>query len=336
MDNGENIACIAFGKNNAETPKLLPDRAFLLNELRRQGIKIVASKGERQAYNLEDGWVKAAELNIDESDKFYMGQPKELELGRIGVVHARCAKLGDLQDILPVVNRANVRKLGSDKLFAYNLLKDGTDLIPTYEFSDNLADRISSERVIQKPLDGTFARGVQLVSKEDIVFQERSIFQPYVDSRIPFPSTIKPIDHNEADRFNSLNTNRPKEVRIYGFLSGDNIEMFPVARAGAEGADFLSEDNWFFIDPDTLDPEIYDSSSNTFKEIAQKTGSVGIYGCIDKVYGSYDQEKPRWHTLELNLRTPYMIGSEHHSGVSKELRKLFARQISSIVKLSHN
>lgn len=158
------------------------------------------------------------------------------------------------------------------------------------------------------------------------------LLQPAYDFNLPLPATVQAYDKASQAQFEALSrADNPKEVRMYGFYIGGRAQLFPAARSRE-----CQADNWFFLDPDSLPERLYADSEKAFDRAADISQAGAIYGTLDYGYGQRQGHDPAWVAIEMNLRTPYLVGADQHVQVAHRLRAMFADQIYMATQLSKN
>lgn len=329
---------VLFAYNKGlHTSLMLPGRAALFSMLEERQLRPVVSTGAEEAFS-DEGSVSALEL-INES-----GEETTREIGRMAlheevkVIVNRADRSLKLSGLPPMINENATRSLGHRKWDMYTkVLEELGVAIPSHLIThdDATASFVAAcpgNQVIVKPQVGTFGKGIQPVDRRNFAtaFSENPdwdtthLVQPAYDVTQPFPSAIRPYDMQERERFESLNVaGVRKELRMYGFYAYGNVEVFPVARS------FINnEDNWFFVDPETIPEAVNDGAKAIIRKVAQVSGAAALYGAADYVYGHAGDQDNHWPVMEVNTRAPYIIGFEAHYDAAYKLHSMFADKIA--------
>ncbi|HSX05725.1 MAG TPA: hypothetical protein VLF69_04615, partial [Candidatus Saccharimonadales bacterium] len=256
-------------------------------------------------------------------------------LGR-SIKHQNLPQPGDLP---PMINENATRSLAHYKhranaeVLAPLGIGMPTVLVETPDHIASFTATHGAEEYIVKPNTGTFSRGVQRVAVGDLstIFSRQSdlygtqILQPAYNFSQPFPSCLRPYDAASAEEFEGWrNREVPKELRIYGFHAPGQTTVFPVARAlDVDG------DHWLFVDPESVPLHLLERTAMAVQRVADISGAIAVAGTVDYGFGTYNADDPDWRAIELNGRSPYLIGYAKHRGVADRLRTLFAAQIAA-------
>lgn len=322
---------------------LLPGKPELFSKLADRDIEAVVTLNGETSF--DDMSVEAHELVDDYSTRSIGNRA----LADTGVIINRLDRSFKkdlmpstwLDAQIPTINENELRSLAFRKHRMQEEVFKPLDLgIPT-KLVDSMVDAAvfmeenPSLYYIAKPTSGTFSKGIEKLNKDAVLsyFSDESrlgsvILQPAYDFSAPFEAAIKPYDTESRTMFDTwAHSNATKEFRMYGFYTHGTVDAFPVARAMQDG-----QDNWFFVDPETVPDELYDATRKVLARTAFITGSKAIYGALDIAYGSQDpSQDPSYNIVEFNGRMPYMIGYDKHAGVADVLRDRFADQIHDTV-----
>lgn len=329
---------ILFAYNTSTDPgTLLPDRQMVFGLLQDRDLRPVVSVGIKAGEEaFHDGQVDVGELVGP--DEVYSGLGTLALHEEIKVVVNRVDRTIKVSDLPPTINGGPTRSLGHWKMRAHEqVLVPAGIAIPTVrpatldEVEAFAAEQDCGE-YFMKPEIGRFGAGRSRVPAAEVLDAfaglpenkvGKMLLQPALDLTHPFPDSIKPFDDASREAFDACS--RPgltRELGMYCFYSNDTLALFPVGRVVAE------EDAWFFVDPDTVPEGLYDNTRDAMELVAQATDEPAFYGRLDYGYGTYGEFKdPSWSAIELNLRSPYMIGSDRHPDVARRLRVLLADQI---------
>jgi hypothetical protein len=317
----------------------LPGRFQLAEMLQQEGVRVAYSVGAEAAF---DGRVVEAYDSIE--DGLPAGGADHLALdGAVKVILNRADRSLKLRaqidadiPISPMFNANKVRSLGHYKDRNHTQILEPLGIaIPTALISERTdAERFLEEhphsKYIVKPNSGSGAKGVVTLQRQqvpeafasDTYLSKPHLLQPYYNLSRPLPTEIRPFDAGSAEEFaDAAASDKPKEVRMYGFYALGQILTFPVGRVVDNG------DSWFFIDPESVPEDVHDITRQGMALAAQHTGAKALYGTLDWAYGGASGEDPRWLAVETNLRSPYVIGFDKHPEVAARVHQQYAQTI---------
>jgi len=342
-----NTALFSYKVDALKPGGLLSGKPELFKKLEERDVTPLVTLNGESAFSGD-----AVEVNklITDSTVRSIGKESLQEVGIIVNRLDRSVKMDEMptpwQDSMPpIMNENALRSLVFRKHRVQNeVLKPlglgmPTRLIDSYLDIDAFLQEHPDSFYIVKPTSGTFSKGVKRVAASEVAdyISENQgfgklIIQPAYDFSLPFPDTVKPYDASSAEDFAALNNDRSmtKELRMYGFYSPEVTATFPVARAMKDGVD-----NWFFVDPDSLPPELEINVKKVMGRAAQLTGSRAIYAAYDVAYGNRENTDPEYQTVELNGRMPYLLGYDKHPGIADILRTHLANQIQQVTHLKN-
>jgi hypothetical protein len=336
--------CFAYRPEVLPPGSNLSGRPEIFEKLRSHDIDPVISLGAESAFS-GDG-LRVFDLATDPDEHVVVERAIAIDaLGLIVNRLDRSIRYAELPagTVLPtMINENATRSLAYRKtrvwadLFSPLNLGIPTQLVQSARGIDYFLARHPDRQVVVKPDAGTNSRGVQVVDRDDLhqIFQDnpdwmgKQILQPALDFTWPFPPGIRAYDRASQDAFESLN--QPgvrKELRIYGFHDPVTTTLFPVARA------FEGEEQWFFVDPETVPGPLYEAARLAISRAAELTDARAVYGAFDAGYGlppadpNVKDADPDWQAIEFNGKAPYLIGYDKHAGVADRLRDLFVNQI---------
>lgn len=244
-------------------------------------------------------------------------------------------------ELPPMINENTTRSLAWDKdnadkrLIAPVLgalgLRIPTQLITDAATAQAFMRTMSADRYVVKANNG-MGEGVVILDIQGITdWVDRSIgdpkpwiLQPAYDFTGPLPPYLKPYDGANTESFEGWSKSVfPKELRIYGMHSPENTQVFPVARALASG-----QDEWFFVDPDSVPPDLMEPARLLTSEAARITGAAALLGSFDFGYGPLmGKQGAGWRLIEFNGRSPYVLAADKHAGIAYVLREMLADTI---------
>ena len=319
----------------------LPGRSQLFNKLCERDILPVVSQQAEAA--IEGGAIQVHELLDDE--KGQIGAPRSVALANVGVIINRLdrsMKSGQIQrnDLLPPIINENAtrslafRKHRTDSEVLTPLgLSMPTTLVESAADIESFLEAQKALNIIVKPNSGTNSEGVTKLHRlavidhfvADTALYGEQIIQVAHDFSVPFPSALRAYDAASQEAFTGWSQSlNPKELRVYGFHSPAGTAVLPVARAIAAG-----QDNWFFVDPDSVPERVMEGTRAAMALTAKISGALAVYGTVDFGYGSDGINEPDWQAIELNGRMPYLLGYDKHPAIADDLRNCLANQIKA-------
>jgi hypothetical protein len=313
----------------------LPQLFSLLQD--RDVIPFISLEGE-QAFQ-EEG-INVHEMRVDASIVAAEGL---LQYGQAGTLINRLNRTLDYDRLPPsvelpsMINENASRDITNEKHAVYErVLRPFNIGIATMLLTPDVdvgqfIDENMSEFYMLKPNRGSGGKGLETIARDDLLrieaagFDGSMIIQPMYDFTGRLPAGLKQYDAASTDLFEDVKgSSASKELRVYGFHNAERTDVFAVGRAITEGTD-----DWFFIDPDTVEPDVFLKTQEAIRHTAHLTGALKMYGALDFGYGGLAGDENKWHAIELNSKQPYLIGYDKHAGVAHRLRSLFADQISS-------
>lgn len=337
-----NTVVFAHTKEKLPQNGLLPNKKELFSKLMDRDIRPVVSYTAENAFN--DSGVEVNDL-VSEEVTHSVGH---IALDEVGVIVNRLDRSfkEDLmpnawnESHIPISNENTMRSLVFKKHRVQNEVLEPLGLgMPSLLVDSPLGAALFMQKhpvdhYIVKPTSGTFSKGVERLSRDDVLAYISTsekvgsvIIQPAFDFTHPLPESMQPFDAASKDDFEMwAQSNVTKELRMYGFFDGNKTNVFPVGRAMKDG-----QDHWFFIDPETVPDKLTYDTERVISRAAHLTGSRAIYAALDIGYGnSRSNEAPDYHVVELNGRMPYMIGYDKHAGVADILRDTYADQLQIV------
>lgn len=322
---------------------LLPGKMELFDKIQARDINPVLSLNGESAFT--DGGVEVAELTSEYSYR----KSGSVALDEVGVIVNRLDRSMKQNELptswveadIPVVNNNELRSLVHRKHRFQNEILEPLDmgipslLVECLEDAASFVEAHDAAEYILKPTSGTFSKGVMRIKRDNVtsMFTDESllgktIIQPAYDFSQPFPETFRPYDEAAKTDFEHWSASTvTKELRMYGFYTSSQTDVFPVARAMRDG-----EDSWFFIDPESTPEELYTTTRTVLSRVAHLTGSQAIYGALDIGYGSSSRDtESDYHIVEFNGRMPYLVGYDKHADVADTVREMKADQVQRII-----
>lgn len=333
-----NTVLFAHPKEKLPEKTLLPGKIELFDMLRQRDMRPVLTFEGESAFNPVS--VEVHDLLAEDTTRA-AGSVALHETGVIVNRLDRSVRRDDMPDTwnesgIPVVNENELRSLvfRKHRVQAEVLEPLGvgmaSSLVDSPKAAVLFAHENPSDFYIAKPTSGTFSKGVDKIPADGLMdyFANpekcgKTLLQPAYDFTLALPLSVSAYDTASKEAFEYWSrSNATKELRMYGFLAGESVDLFPVARAIVKG-----EDNWFFLDPESLPENIYETTRQVLERSARLTGSKAIYAALDMGYGKLGNDDPDYHVIELNGRMPYLVGYDKHPEVAKTLRNKFADQL---------
>jgi hypothetical protein len=339
----KDTAVFAYPKDELPNPGLLPGKMNLFGKLRERGVTPLVSRRAETAF--DDSSIEAGVL-VAENEVRAVGRTALEQVGVIVNRLDRSIKKDRLaeavaSDLPPLINENELRSLVfrknrvQDEILADLGLGMPSVLLQSEDDVQKFVEANGEGEYFVKPNSGTFSKGIKRLDAADIhkhVASEESygktLLQPAYDFSGAFDASIRPLDARSREDFETFNVNgTTKELRMYGFLGPNGVDVYPVARSMKDA------DHWLFIDPESLPEKLYTDTKSVFQKAGQLTNSKAIYGALDIGYGARQGEVPDYHVVEFNGRAPYMIGFDKHPEVANTLRDMFADQIASLTEI---
>lgn len=338
-----NNVVFSYRKETLPQGGLLTGKPQLFEKIRERGVNPVVSLDGEAAFNPTG--LEANEL-LDETATRSIGHVALDQVGLIINRLDRSFKMDQMplpwqEEMPPVSNENQMRSLvfRKNRVQAEILEPLGlgmpTRLIENYLDIDAFMHDHPAEVYFTKPNSGTFSEGIQRLQPNEVgdYFSSqpdkfgKMILQPAYDFTAPLPAGLRPYDAESAEAFRGWGAaDVTKELRMYTFHSPEATNVFPVGRAMQGG-----QDNWFFVDPESVPDKLIDDTTRVIKSAAEKTGSRAVYAALDMAYGSVDGAENDYHIVELNGRMPYLVGYDKHEGVADTLRDYYADQIQQTI-----
>lgn len=333
-----NSVVFAYRKQALPEGGLLTGKPQLFDKIRERGVTPLVSLEAEAAFNPTG--LEVQEL-IGETTVRSIGHIALDQVNHIVNRLDRSFKMDQMpstwQEAMPPVSNENqMRSLVFRKNRVQSEILDPLDLgmptrlIENYLDIDAFMHDHPAATYFAKPNSGTFSKGVQRLQTNEVgnYFSQpdkfgKVILQPAYDFTAPLPPGLRPYDAASEEAFRGWSVaDVPKELRMYAFHSPEATTVFPVGRAMKDG-----EDNWFFVDPESVPDKLVEDTTRVIQSAAEKTGSRAVYAALDMAYGSVGDAGKDYHIVELNGRMPYLIGYDKHEGVADTLRDYYADQI---------
>ncbi len=253
----------------------------------------------------------------------------------------RVGLLANPEALPPIINENQTRSLAHRKIRAHSEvlqplgLSMPTALVTDSEDIDAFLSEQSATHLIVKPdsgQNGEYVHRVMRTAIHDLFAANqgfynpanRYVVQPAYNFTVPFPSGLRAYDMATREAFEaSSQSDKPKELRIYGFHSPAGTTTFPVGRL-VNGGDY-----WFFVDPESVPDHLLEGTAKAMNRVSTISGAAAVYGTVDFGFGSDGTNEQGWRAIELNARLPYLIGPDKHPGISKIVHSLLAEQITA-------
>jgi hypothetical protein len=333
--------CFAYAPEALKPDTRLPDRPELFAKLLARDLLGVVSIGAEAAFSGNELTIHT----LDDADTLSSGSAF-YNVDEVGVLVNRIDRsikvdtLADTVQLPPMINENAMRRLAWHKERVAEEVLDplhiGIATIAVESLTDAtlFVDQTAADTFMVKSRHGALGEGMQVIDRDQVVpyfadnndLYSKRVLQPAYDFSLPLPASLKPFDAASGEAFAGWGqSDKTKELRMYGFLSPESTAVYPAARVRHEG------DQWFFVDPESIPSQLMTKTQLAMQRAAMITGSRSIYGSVDYGYGSLDGQEPAWVAIELNGLAPYMIGYDKHRTVADKLRSLFADQIKATV-----
>lgn len=322
-----------------------PELALALKE---QGLDAVFTRGAG-ALDLESDRATILQPTIEKIDgKFVVTvEPAQISLSAISAFRNTSKPISTDRKTLPELNHPRVRAAAKDKAVTNELAAQWSKKYAVLDTENPTAtlDLLDSDAVVLKPRAGMRSQGVSIGSKDQIaqvisseafvtstawILEEKLDFSPAVPVRGRTPKDQELID--VANKRGA-----PKELRVYTFgrnPDGSLITSY-VLRASLGEEAGLGNDEWVFLDPESIPQEVIDASSAIAANFESHTSVKEMHLGIDWVYArEFGKSDPRWINMEVNGSEPQLIYQSDNPEVSKEQVTLLAAQLGRIAE--HN
>ncbi|HET7528715.1 MAG TPA: hypothetical protein VFJ84_00605 [Candidatus Saccharimonadales bacterium] len=346
------IADIHVPKSSTEAPQGAYIDAGLANwgrptlalALAERGMDTYFSRGA-QSYDYESGIVSALKPAIRKIEGQYEArvEPVKLAMGSIDAIRNVAAALGHG---LPELNHPLVRELARDKAES-NRLFQTIELAKTFALVDPhqgivpALEAMPGGSAVLKPRNGRTSQNVYVATKEEIAAIYHSGQLPedrewMVEERLDFSPEIKVtgINGEEQEKINLLNTLKlPKELRVYTFgrTESDELIMSFVLRGAKKGEAMLIDDEWIYINPESVPAGVVHGSDKILKALQEKTGVKEVHVAVDWAYAIKSGEKdPVWLPMEINGSEPQLVFENENQQLAREQAGLLADQLYRI------
>jgi hypothetical protein len=336
------LALPAIQKGSAPEKGLLSwSRPYLIGEVRKQGVDVVTTRSVA-ALDAENGIAKRVvrpEYTADGDVTIHELGVTALE--SFGVLRT-IVKPVDVDRFVTGLNpyefrtyARNKNKTAADFLRPAGLYDRQFTLIdptqPLGEQLDTLPDTIDT--LVAKPNVGRLSDGVKVGDRAAIAEHLAAQQDPFiVEEKMSFAPAmpgIKAIDESEQarlDEANRLGVN--KELRLYYFGQDTWDSVMRVANPGE--TDFQN-DNWLYIDQDSIPNEVFLRAAKVIEKIREKFSYDEVHICLDFVYVSTEsQPEPHWEVMEMNVAEPQLIQEKENIEIGRRQHTKLATQIARI------
>lgn len=321
-----------------------------------EGETVSFSRG-KSAYDFEADYAVLLQPRFEQSgDRTYQVHvtPQTVALSAIGAIRNLHTYL---HNGLPELNVPEVRKLALDKwqanalfaevgvakqfaeLRAYDESSATTDTDPRKRI-DAALDAIDSDQVVIKPRKGMQSQGIVFGSKsevanmyanndiangEDWVVEERLHFRPWLPLR-------GEDDEQQAKLDIANRTGAAKELRTYSFGRVNNVPILDFVARVASSGDHLGNDDWVYIDPDSVPHEVIGQATQIFQAVENRTSAPEVHVVTDTVFAERYDGSVVTVQQEINASRPQLVRSYERPHVSSRMTTAMARQL---IRLSH-
>jgi len=192
-----------------------------------------------------------------------------------------------------------------------------------------LSDIHFAPELVAKPNTGFGSRGIGKGTPEELVdaFDESNT-EPYLlEERLSFTPhlPVRGRDKKEQARLDDANERGlNKEIRMYSFGDGN---WHSVARIAYRHDLKMSDDEWVFLDEDSVPTVLHDIASRVKSRIDHSTNTTDTLLTVDLVYvASQLNPNPHWEVMEINA-DHYIIRPDVDKATGKRFRSLLADHI---------
>lgn len=334
------IALPAIAETAAPEKGLLSwSRPYLIDEIRKQGVDVAVTRGVK-SLDVEAGIARSV-TRPEYRGKFDVTIE---ELGDVALdafaMMRSIVKVADVDYLLPVLNPTALRTHARHKSrAAQDLLRPAgaynrqSVLVRPGDVAAGALDTLGGEFLVAKPDIGRRSGGVAVGDRYHIAeyLDEQTdlyIVEEKLDFSFPMPG-IKGVDEVQQARWEQANTlGVNKELRMYYF--GDGV-WDSVARVAKPDETDFRQDEWVFIDGDSIPNEVYIKSAKIVDHIKARIGTDEVNVAFDWVYGSSASEpEPHWEVMEVNVAEPQLVKPSEHREIGKRQHTKLATQIARI------
>jgi hypothetical protein len=297
------------------------------------------------SYNIEDSWVKTRGVYLRNNGAIEIAQPQETVLGSGGIeaVRARVATPDKLDEMISVLNGSRLRAFGASKWRQYEAVGEFmpmTKLIRDGESPNiDIVDDMPGDKVVVKADTSQLSRYLEVCNKNEWTDSYHNVLDALVrdgkEKRDIVVQEYAPgVRWNDlvglSDRDNSLMQQREnQELRMYCFVdSSENSNVRDGLYASARTLGKSGEDDWAFIDQDSVPDVAWDIGKSVSKKALDAAGvSVG-YFAVDM----FRDPKGRILVREINTRDPMMAEMDENRDEARKQRELLANLIYRATK----
>lgn len=336
------LALPGIAKDSAPEKGLLSwSRPFLVREIRKQGVDVLAVRG---AHSIDE--VEGVASGVIRPE--YASDDASVTIREIGALGLNCFDMmrsivarKEVDHILPVLNPTALRKLTIDKSRTAAELLAPLDLygrkmvhVNPADDLDAVFDHLPGKEFVAKPNKGMRSQNVSVGTASDIRRALSSIETDFIveqrlDFTPPFPSSIRGIDDVQQarlERANRLGVN--KELRLYSFGEG---QWHVVGRIAQPGELDFRDDKWLYVDQDTVPTELFTAGEAVLDRVESIVGTRDVNVGIDFTYTATDTDtEPRWRVMEVNAGEPQLVQLAEHETIGVTQHGMLAKQIARI------
>lgn len=316
-------------------------RPLLIANVRNQGVDVHVARGSKGFDVHNDTAMNLIRPEYDLIGGVSISALGERALSSYGVLRTITTPI-EADALVPTLNPTSLRRMARDKsqmgtdildpLGVYSrsktIVRESRDLLSAF-------DAIPGSHVVIKPNGGMRSQNVYVGSKNDalenVLFSESDYIVEEMMYFSPQWNGIKGIDESNQKRLDIANrSGHNKELRIYTF--GPN-EWSAVARVADQDVKDFRNDDWLFIDPESIPEELVTKAKDILGLIKTKIHTDEVNIGIDYVYTTtHSDPNPRWRVMEINAAEPQLVKPSEHAHIGQEQYKKLADQIARIAR----
>ena len=338
----DRIALLALPKIAAgaspEKGLLSWSRPYLIEQVRKSGVDVVVTRG-LGSLDAEGGLAKSVSRPEYAGSQVKLHQLGDVALCSLDVMRT-IVKSVDVDHLVPVLNPTALRTHARNKnQAAADLLRPAGaydrqfTLVNPEVMSLEQLDSLPGTQFVAKPNVGRMSNKVKVGDRQAIAEYVATQEDPFLveeklDFTAPFPG-IKGLDEAQQARLDEANRDGVnKELRMYYF---GNDTWDSVVRVAKPGETDFQNDNWLYIDQDSIPDEVYLKSAAVIEEVRKRIGTDEVNVALDYVFASSASEpEPHWEVMELNVAEPQLIQEHEHMAISRRQHTKLATQIARI------
>ena len=326
---------------------LISSRPFMIDEIRNLGVDVAVSRGVK-AFDVENNEVidtyRPEYLEKDGKTDVFLRDLGRTCLDDFGVIRSIIGAIHPVNSKARFLNPNSVRSLSSNKIVTADSILSPIDAYGRdyVEFNadddknniDDYIDLIPGDELVAKPISGSRSEGIFVGSKAQIAEALKTATGKYIIEEkltfVPLPS-LRGINYDEIARLNKANDeSQNRELRMYYF--GNNT-WDSVVRIGASGEKTLRNDDWAYIDHESIPSEVISRSADVISAIQRLIPARDneFHIAVDWIYGNCASNKePNWKVMEINAGEPQLVQISENKEIGERQHKKLATQIARI------